>query len=234
MWPFKKEFEELHFYLKNSFQGVKEDTSLLHQWVQHLHQKNLEQEGLLLAFHQKLQQQEHHLSALYQSQASLRQAQAQLHPLPPPQNPSPQDRQNYLHLHQRIEQLSQKVDLLLEKHTYHSQKLDHHHQRLTDFHQKLQELETQHSRPKPSFKEKIVQTFSRHSKNYLKNLIFQYLEQHEKISALQLKDIIVDQQGLASKSTFYRILSEIEESPKITVIKDGKQKYFLFKTVLSQ
>lgn len=121
---------------------------------------------------------------------------------------------------------------MLENHKTHSEKLDYHAQKLDHFHQKITALEN--PRPKQSFKEKIVQTFSRHSKNYLKNLIFNYLEQHQKISALQLKDIIVDQQGLASKSSFYRILAEIEQSDQLTVIKEGKQKIFLFKAALNR
>lgn len=88
-------------------------------------------------------------------------------------------------------------------------------------------------KPKHSFKEKIVQTFSRHSKSYLKNLILNYLQQHQKISALQLKDIVVDQQNLTSKSSFYRILEEIEKEDYITTIKDGKQKIFMLKTAIN-
>ncbi|HHE67657.1 MAG TPA: hypothetical protein ENL33_01155 [Candidatus Parcubacteria bacterium] len=208
MWGKKKELAELHRYLKNSFQGVKQDTQNLFQWITHLHQKAQEQEALIRQLQQQNQHQEWRLHLL----------QNQPHP------------QDYRYLHQRLEQLNQKVDHLLERHHQHAQKLDEHHQKIDQFHQKLQSLE----KPKRSFKEKIIQTFSRNSKNYLKNLIFQYLEQHEKISALQLKDIIVDQQGLASKSTFYRLLSEIEESPQVTVIRDGKQKYFLLKKILSQ
>jgi chromosome segregation ATPase len=207
MWPRKKkELVEINRYLKNSFQSVRQDTQTIFQWIQHLDQKNQEQEQLLHQLHQKNQHQEWRLHQL--------------------QN-QPQD---HHHLHQRIEQLSQKVDIILEKHNHHSQKLDHHSREIGSFHQKIQVLQ----KPKHTFKEKIVKSFSRHSKNYLKNLIFQYLEQHERISALQLKDIVVDQQGLASKSTFYRILTEIEKSPQVTVIRDGKQKYFLLKQIYSQ
>ncbi len=205
MWPRKKGLTELNQTIKNSFSRVREDTQNIFQWIQHLNQKNQEQEHLLTNLHQKNQQQEWLLHQIKNQ----------------PQN------HDSAHLQQRIDQLNQKVDTLLERHHYHAQKLDHHSQKIDHFHQKFQILE----KPKHSFKEKIVKTFSRHSKNYLKNLIFQYLEQHEKISALQLKDMIVDQQGLASKSTFYRILTEIENSSQVTVIKDGKQKYFLLKTV---
>ncbi len=215
MWPFeKKEFEELHLYLKNSFSSVKNDTQNIFQWIQHLNQKNQEQEQLLSNLQQKNQQQEWLLHQI--------------------KNQPQSHHQYYQYLQQRMDQLSQKVDCLLEKHHNHSQKLDHHSQKMDHFHQKLQDLEAQKTKPKASFKEKVVQTLSRHSKNYLKNLIFQYLEQHQNISALQLKDIIVDQQGLASKSTFYRLLSEIEGSPQVTVIRDGKQKFFLLKTAYTQ
>lgn len=205
MWPFKKkEFEELHIYLKNSFSRVKDDTQNIFQWIQHLNQKIQQQELFLQYYQNQLQTTPYH------------------------------DHQYYQYLHQRIEQLSQKVNCLLEKHDHHSQKLDYHSQKIDYFYQKLQDLEAQKTKPKASFKEKVIQTLSRHSKNYLKNLIFQYLEQHQNISALQLKDIVVDQQGLASKSTFYRLLAEIEESPQVTVVRDGKQKYFFLKPVYNQ
>lgn len=216
MWPFKKELDKLHSSLENSFAHVKQDTQTIHQWLQHLHQKNQVQEQLLAHLHQRLQ---HHEFLLQHHQNQL-------------QSSSPPSSLSYQHFHQRLEQLSQKVDLLLEKHHSHSQKLEEHHQKLDLVHQKLSRLET--SSPKPSLKEKIIRTFSHHSKKYLKNLIFNYLEQHQKISALQLKDIIVDQQGLASKSTFYRILAEIEVSGQVTVIKDGKEKIFLYKPIMNQ
>lgn len=211
----KKEFQELHQHLQNSFFNVKKDTQNLSQWVQHLNQKNQEQEHILQQLHQKTQQQDQHLRHLYQAQ-----------------KPN-SDPRLYHHLHQKIEHLSKKVDLLLENQQAHAQKLNHHSQKIEDFHQKLAGLGVQNARPKTSLKEKIIRTFSRHSKEYLKNLVFSYLEQHQKISALQLKDMIVDQQGLASKSSFYRILEEIESEGSVTVIKDGKQKIYLLKSLKS-
>jgi len=209
MWGKKKEIQEVHEYMKNSFQGVRQDNEKIYQWIQHLHQTNQQQEQLLGQLYQKNQHQEWRLQQLQQ----------------------PVDHSHQInHLHQKINELNQKVDQVLDNHQHHSNQFHHHSQKLDDFHQRLQNLE----KPKRTFKEKIVQSFSKNSKNYLKNLIFQYLEQHEKISALQLKDMVVDQQGLASKSTFYRILQEIEDSPQVTVIKDGKQKYFILERTIRQ
>ena len=105
---------------------------------------------------------------------------------------------------------------------------DHHTAR-----QEVQQLTNQLT-PKKNLKEKVLQTFQRKSKHYLKSTILQYITQHQKISALQLKDIIVDQQGLTSKSSFYRILAEVEKEDHITVINDGKYKIFLAQGILNQ
>ena len=41
--------------------------------------------------------------------------------------------------------------------------------------------------------------------------------------------MIVEEQGLCSKSSFYRLLEEIEQEPDIGVIKEGKEKHYIAK-----
>jgi len=62
-------------------------------------------------------------------------------------------------------------------------------------------------------------------------LILSYIIKYEKISALQLKEIVVDEQNFCSKSSFYRLLEEIEELDDIGVIKQGKEKHYISKAV---
>ena len=46
-------------------------------------------------------------------------------------------------------------------------------------------------------------------------------------AALQLKEIVVEEQALCSKSSFYRLLEEIEQEPEIGVVKKGKEKHYI-------
>lgn len=55
------------------------------------------------------------------------------------------------------------------------------------------------------------------------------IHKYEKISAHQLREMIVEEQGLCSKSSFYRILEEIEELSDISTVWQGKEKSYLTK-----
>jgi len=80
-------------------------------------------------------------------------------------------------------------------------------------------------------KEKIVKRLTRNSKEYVKSVIISYIRKYERISALQLKDIIVEEQNLCSKSSFYRLLEEVEGIDELGVIKQGKEKHYVSKAV---
>ena len=54
------------------------------------------------------------------------------------------------------------------------------------------------------------------------------------MSALQLKEMVVEEQGLCSKSSFYRILEEIESLDEIVTIKKGKEKHYMAKKIKLQ
>jgi len=43
--------------------------------------------------------------------------------------------------------------------------------------------------------------------------------------------MIVYDQGLCSKSSFYRILDEIEAMEDISIVKKGREKYYLYKQI---
>jgi len=81
--------------------------------------------------------------------------------------------------------------------------------------------------PTSNLQHRLVKKITRHSKSYIKNSLVQYIQKYGKISALKLRDIVVDEQGLCSKSTFYRLLEELERDHNLEVIVDGKQKMFI-------
>ena len=78
-------------------------------------------------------------------------------------------------------------------------------------------------------KEKIISRIVKNTKGYIKNIIMSYIKKYNTIAALQLKEMIVHEQGLCSKSTFYRLLEELEQEADIGVIKEGKEKKYIAK-----
>lgn len=100
----------------------------------------------------------------------------------------------------------------------------------------LDRPQSRYVQPKPSvsveksptqLRERLVKKITRHSKAYIKNMLTSYIQKYHKISALKLRDIVVDEQGLCSKSTFYRLLEELEKESNVDVVIEGKQKMFL-------
>lgn len=82
---------------------------------------------------------------------------------------------------------------------------------------------------KQSVREKIIKKITQKSRDYVRSLILSYIQKYERISALKLREMIVEEQGLASKSAFYRLLEDVERLDEIEVVRDGKEKYYLHK-----
>ncbi len=83
-------------------------------------------------------------------------------------------------------------------------------------------------------KERILRKVARDSKEYVKNFIHSLITKYERVSALGLREMVVEDQGLCSKSSFYRILSELEKEDDIQVVQDGKGKIFVSTMVSSK
>ena len=81
--------------------------------------------------------------------------------------------------------------------------------------------------PKSSIKEKVLRKIARSSKDYIRNLVLSLVNKYNKVSALQLREIIVEEQGLCSKSSFYRVLEELEREDLLNVVSKGKIKVFV-------
>ncbi|MEA3515489.1 MAG: hypothetical protein U9R34_08480 [Nanoarchaeota archaeon] len=92
--------------------------------------------------------------------------------------------------------------------------------------------ERQYTRPK--LQEKIIKSVARASKEYVKNLILSLIEKYEEISALKIREIIVEEQGIVSKSSFYRMLEELEKEKSIDMVRIGKEKHYHASKVVQQ
>jgi uncharacterized protein YoxC len=124
---------------------------------------------------------------------------------------------SYNSVSERISHLNQRVDQILSAQLPIMDNLEQMHQEVTK------------DKPKVGLKQKILKRITKNSKTYVKNLILSFIRKYEKISALTLREMIVDEQELCSKSSFYRILEELEQEEDVTVISDGKQKVYMMK-----
>jgi hypothetical protein len=134
------------------------------------------------------------------------------------------------HLQIKLEELSyvpSKMEALKEQLTEH---VSEPHlpssveKRLDEMQEKLKSLII-----KPSPREKLVQKVTRNSHDYVKAVVLSYIKKYAKISAFQLRDMVVEEQNMTSKSTFYRILEEIEGMEDISTVRQGKEKIYLCK-----
>ena len=186
----------------DSFSKVRQDTQALYQWVTYLYEQNkqlTDQSAVLrrLCDEQKL---------------ALNDLKVTFSHLPKPHT-NEQIRQ-IIDAHYSLEPVFQRLKLI-------EQKID-----LVDRRRpvELPRIEENNSDP---LKERLMKKLVRNSKEYIKNLTLSLVHKYGKIGALQLREIVVEEQGLCSKSSFYRILEEMEAEQKLHVISDGKHTVYV-------
>jgi len=187
--------------LKASFWNVKKDTCQIFKWLNYLYQKSIQQE-------QQLNELKTELSLVPKTKQQLKQIIDEFY--------------SYEAISKRIDDFENRLNSLYKSQIPIS-KIEE--PRLLEIQKRLENLEQK----KAGLKEKLIKKITKSSKDYLKTIIISYIKKYEKISALQLKEMLVDEQGLCSKSSFYRILEEIEKQEDIGVIKKGKEKEYMSK-----
>ena len=213
----EKKIIQINELLKISFGNVKRDTTNIFKWLNYLYRRNMEQEQLV-------KQLQLELSYMPKTREDIRRIIDEYY--------------SFEGMMAKIRDLNAKIDEIAAIHvqkqsvpqpqqviTVQKEVPKEVQNELSVMHQRLERLEQK----KLSMKEKIVKKITRNSKDYVKSVIFSYIRKYERISALQLKEIVVDEQDLCSKSSFYRLLEEIEQSDEIAVIKQGKEKHYLLK-----
>ena len=211
----EKKLKQINEILKRSFANVKRDTSNIFQWLNHFYKKSIEQEQLI-------KQLQLELSYMPKTREEIRRI--------------IDDYYSFEGVIKRIRELDDKVDELSRKQSvqvdkYVPQQTQIPKELQTDIYSIEKRLDSLEQK-KLSIKEKIMKKLTRNSKEYVKSVILSYIKKYEKISALQLKEIVVDEQNFCSKSSFYRLLEEIEELDDIGVVKQGKEKHYISKAVL--
>ena len=212
----EKKLSQMNELLKKSFSNVKRDTSNIFQWLNYFYRKNMEQERLI----KNLQLE---FSYIPKTREDVRRI--------------IDDYYSFEGLMSKIKELNYKVDELAKmrfspehetRMPQASKEIPKEFQNdIVSIEKRLDKLEEK----KISIKEKIIKKLTRNSKGYIKSVILSYIKKYERISALQLKEIVVDEQNFCSKSSFYRLLEEIEEMDDTGVIKQGKEKHYISKAL---
>ena len=208
----EKKISQMNDLLKKSFENVKRDTTGIFQWMNYFYRRGMEQEQLI----KRLQLE---LSYMPKTREDIRRI--------------IDDYYSFESIMAKISELNYKIDELARKHATQAERSvaqpvhkEVHHD-MSYIEKRLEMLEQK----KMSIKEKIMRKLTRNSKEYVKSVILSYIRKYERISALQLKEIVVDEQNFCSKSSFYRLLEEIEELGEIGVVKQGKEKHYISKAI---
>ena len=207
----EKKLNQVNEILKKSFANVKRDTTSIFEWLNYFYRKNMEQEQAI----RKLQLE---LSYAPKTREEIRRI--------------IDDYYSFEGIMAKIREMNKRLDELAIKQPMQAEKyvpqpvVKEMHTDFSYIEKRLERLEQK----KMSIKEKIMRRLTRNSKEYVKSVILSYIKKYEKISALQLKEIVVDEQNFCSKSSFYRLLEEIEEIDYVGVVKQGKEKHYISKT----
>lgn len=209
---FEGKLERISMLLQRSFSNVKNDTNNLAKWIQYLHQKGQEQEALIRKMNEEL-------SNMPRTREDIRHIIDSYY--------------SYDSVLSQIQRLNSRVDELVQRQVTVPQPVQHMQPRaesegaITEIDRRLKQLETK----KLSLKERLIKRLTKNSKDYVKSVILSYIRKYESIPALQLKEMVVGDQALCSKSSFYRILEEVEDMDQVGVIKKGKEKHYFFKAI---
>jgi|SRR3989344_3403218 len=206
-----KKLRQMNDVLKKSFANVKRDTHGIFQWLNYFYKRGMEQE-------QTIRRLQVELSYIPKTREEIRKI--------------IDDYYSFENTMAKIRELSEKVDDLARKQAAHAAPVERHLPQppaadMSHIEKRLEKLEQK----KASMREKIMKRLTRNSKEYVKSVMMSYIKKYESVSALQLKDIIVDEQQFCSKSSFYRLLEELEDLDEIGVVKRGKEKHYITKAM---
>jgi len=211
MWWWKKKQEVHALELHEVVGKVRQDTTALYQWVEYLYRLNLAQNTAMNTLHEKNEHLAKVIEDIKAHASEHKKLIGELHEKLHSAKVSPEEIKALIDGHQGVDQLRTRVHAI-------EQKVSAQHT----------SVEPAHAAQLP-LKEKILRRISRNSKDYIKGVIRGLIFKYGKISALQLRDIVVEEQGLCSKSSFYRLLDEVETDEGIVMEQEGKEKEYFAK-----
>jgi hypothetical protein len=123
----------------------------------------------------------------------------------------------------------EEVRQMIELHSP-AERIEKIYDRIAELHARIDKIEAQKPVQRVALKERLMRKISKNSKEYIKSVILGTIKKYGRISGPQLKEILVEEQGLCSKSSFYRLLAEIELEHDISSFTTGKEKTYFMKT----
>ncbi len=214
-WRKKQAVRAIYPEIHESFGRVRQDTTALFQWVDYLYRLNIAQHSTLNSLKSETAVLHQLVDELRTHASSHKALLADLHSKVGA--PVALDQ-----VHSRLRSVEEKLANL---HTWKPQPaLSAQFSLNTPVNNSPSQLNSQVSTP---LKERILRRISRNSKDYIKSVLRSMIFKYGKISALQLRDIVVDEQALCSRSSFYRILDEVEGEEGILCEQSGKEKEYV-------
>lgn len=198
----------LHHQTRDSFASVKKDTNLIFQWLNFFYQKSMHQEHMISNLSREIESMPKSIEEIKKVIDTY---------------------YNFESLSSRLLSVEQKLGEFSRNSNVISAKSDGS-EKLEELKHRLEKLESK----KQNMRERIIKRVTKNSRDYVKSVIVSLIKRYEKVSGLQLKEMVVEDQGLCSKSSFYRMLSEIEESSSVEVVRKGKEKYYFNRLTQSQ
>lgn len=78
-----------------------------------------------------------------------------------------------------------------------------------------------------NLQKKIVKSVARQSKEYIKKAMLALCHKYNQMSANMLREMVVDEQKLCSRSSFYRLISELNTDGLLSVVSTGSDRIFV-------
>ncbi len=221
-WIFGKEDDRvaaLDRALKESFARVRQDTSNIYEWIQYFQQQMAHQQQIIEEQQHDLEDYEQEIARQKQS---IERLQTELRAVPK----DPEAIKRVIDAYYDFDEIIDRVRKTEEKLSRVEQMKAAPAPVIRQIRHEAATL-PHVAHPVPSrnaIRDKIVERLTRNSKDYLKGLILNMITKYGQISALQLREMLVEEQGLTSKSSFYRLVEELEDENAVEVVSDGKEK----------
>lgn len=228
-----KRFRRLNQALKQSFTKVRQDQDNTSRWIDYLHQRGQQQDLTIQRLLQEIERLNKDLGGMPKSKEDLRRILDE----------------HYAHdaLLQRMKAIEGRLeDLAKMREESHSQshsqsqpvpQLSQPDFSTTKLEQAMQEVQQKLSTlegKKTSGRERIIKRITKNSKDYVQSIILSYIKKYENVPAMRLKEMVVEDQQLCSKSSFYRLMEEIEKRDDIGVVREGREKHYFVKAIRRQ
>lgn len=240
MWFFSRKNEEskrlqtINEALESSFHHVCQDTALIFRWLNYLYHQNAHQQNIVNELQKKLSQ----ISSFPTvTQDEVRRLVEEHFRIRSPDAKVGEMLQRMAQLEQRLGQVQAKRDEALQQIPAQNEQFSTVLEKIREINERISildrrkpvEVQIERESAISHLKDKIIKKITRNSKAHVQNFIFNLIQKYKQATGLQLREIVVEEQGLCSKSSFYRLLTELEEQGKIEVVSQGKEKLYASK-----